>query len=82
MTLYNEVLKYTNITEQAKEIQKQRDYIEPHLDLLGLEYDAKDVTLIREKLSKDYRAIDVAVAYGKVYRSKHESVETQHKKDK
>lgn len=74
-TLYNEVKTHSSITEQAKEIQKQREYIKTHLDLLGLKYDAIVVTLIREQLNKDYRAIDVAVAYGKVYRSKHDCVE-------
>lgn len=66
MTLYNEVMKHTNIIEQGKEIQKQRKDIKSHLDLLNLEYNAKDVTLIREKLSKDYKHIDVAVAYSQI----------------
>ena len=82
MTLYNEVMKHSSITQQAKEIQKQREYIKTHLDLLGLEYDAIVVTLIREQLDKDYRAIDVAVAYGKVYRSKHKCVELYRRNNK
>ena len=82
MTLYNEVMKYSSINQQAKEIQKQREYIKSHLDLLGLKYDAIVVTLIREQLDKDYTALDVAVAYGKVYRSKHECVELYRSKHK
>ena len=74
-TLYSEVLDKETLTERAVLVGKQREYIKTHLDLLGLKYDAVVVTLIREQLNKDYRAIDVAVAYGKVYRSKHDCVE-------
>ena len=74
-TLYSEVTDKETLTERAVLVGKQREYIKTHLDLLGLKYDAIVVTLIREQLNKDYRAIDVAVAYGKVYRSKHDCVE-------
>ena len=74
-TLYSEVTNKETLTERAVLVGKQREYIKTHLDLLGLKYDAMDVTLIREQLDIGYRAIDVAVAYGKVYRSKHDCVE-------
>lgn len=81
-TLYKVVEWKTTITEQAREIQKQRDYIKSHLDLMDLKYDSMDITLIREALSEGYRAIDVAVAYGKHYRAKHDCVELYRSKRK
>lgn len=81
-TLYSEVFDIESMTERKELIGKQREYIKTHLDLLGLKYDAIVVTLIREQLEKDYRAIDVAVAYGKIYRSKHECVELYRRKNK
>lgn len=81
-TLYSEVFDIESMTERKELIGKQREYIKTHLDLLGLKYDAIVVTLIREQLDKDYRAIDVAVAYGKIYRSKHECVELYRRKNK
>lgn len=74
-SLYSEVLDKETLKERVVLTEKQCEYIETHLDLLGLKYDAIVVTLIREQLNKDYTAIDVAVAYGKVYRSKHDCVE-------
>ena len=74
-SLYSEVLDKETFKERVLLVEKQREYIKTRLDLLGLKYDATVVTLIREQLGKDYRAIDVAVAYGKVYRSKHDCVE-------
>ena len=81
-TLYSEVIDKETLTERAVLVGKQREYIKTHLDLLGLKYDAIVVTLIREQLVNDYRAIDVAVAYGKVYRSKHDCVELYRRKHK
>ena len=81
-TLYSEVFDIDSIEERKELIGKQREYIKTHLDLLGLKYDAIVVTAIREQLKKDYRAIDVAVAYGKVYRSKHDCVELYRSKYK
>lgn len=81
-TLYSEVFDKETLRESAVLVGKQREYIKTHLDLLGLKYDAIVVTAIREQLNKDYRAIDVAVAYGKVYRSKHECVELYRSKHK
>lgn len=66
-TLYSEVFDKETTKEMAVLIGKQREHIKTHLDLLGLKYDATVVTLIREQLDKDYEALDVAVAYGKVY---------------
>jgi cell division FtsZ-interacting protein ZapD len=70
-TLYESVESHPSITDHAKEIKKQREYIKSHLDLMGLKYDAIDITCIREQLSEGYRAIDVAIEYGKHYRNKH-----------
>jgi len=67
---------------KAKEIKKQREYIKSHLDLMGLTYDAIDITCIREALSEGYRAIDVAVEYGKHYRSKYNIVTSYRNKHK
>ena len=81
-TLYSEVLDKETLRERVVLVGKQREYIKTHLDLLGLKYDAIVVTLIREQLDKDYTALDVAVAYGKVYRSKHDCVELYRRKHK
>ena len=81
-SLYSEVLDKETFKERAVLVGKQREYIKTHLDLLGLKYDAIVVTLIREQLDSDYTALDVAVAYGKVYRSKHDCVELYRSKHK
>lgn len=74
-TLQDEILDQDTALAKVTHIAKQRGYIETHLDILGLAYIPTDITAIRGMLDKDYRAIDVAVAYGKVYRSKHDCVE-------
>lgn len=74
-TLQDEILDQDTALAKVTHIAKQRGYIETHLDILGLAYIPTDITAIRGMLDTDYRAIDVAVAYGKVYRSKHDCVE-------
>ena len=69
-TLQDEILDQDTALAKVTHIAKQRGYIETHLDILGLAYIPTDITAIRGMLDTDYRAIDVAVAYGKVYRSK------------
>ena len=66
-TLYKEVFDKETVKEMLELVGKQREHIKTHLDLLGLEYDATVVTLIREQLFKDFTDTDVAEAYDKVY---------------
>lgn len=82
MSLYDEVIALGNEVDQAKLIAKQRKYIKTHLDTMGLKYDAIVITLIREALPVGYRAIDVAIAYGKIYRSKHDCAELYRSKNR
>ena len=81
-TLQDEILDQDTALAKVTHMAKQRGYIETHLDILGLAYIPTDITAIRGMLDKDYRAIDVAVAYGKVYRSKHDCVELYRSKHK
>lgn len=72
-TLYDEVLTKESPIEQATMIAKQRQYIKSHLDLVGLTYEPVDITLIRERLDQDYRAIDVVIAYANIYHTKYDT---------
>lgn len=46
---------------------KRRQYIQSHLDLLGLTYSNECIHYISLSIPQEYRAVDVAVAYGKYY---------------
>lgn len=60
----------------------KRDFITTHLDLMGLKHDPIVITSICDALDDTYRAIDVAIAYGKHYRAQHECVELYRRKNK
>lgn len=72
----------STINQQVADIAKQRGYIESHLDMMGLKHDPIVISCIRENLSKDYRAIDVAIAYGKHYRAQYDCVELHRSKNR
>jgi hypothetical protein len=61
-------------------LTQRREFIKTHLDLMGLKYDSTDITCIHESLGGSYRAIDVAIAYGKHYHTKHTCVELHRSK--
>lgn len=75
-SLYSEVLDKESLRQRVVLAEKQCEYIKTHLDLLGLKYDANVIPLIYKQLDKNYRAIDVAVAYGHVYYSKYLNIKS------